>query len=79
MADSESELKSRGIKLAVKIENTGVEHPNIYELVLKINNTSKSLKAISVGGGNIEIIQVDEIPLLIKGDCYELVIFTKNA
>jgi len=78
MAQSESALLDKGIKLSVEIKDTNASHPNTYELILRNNSIDKSIKAISVGGGIIEIIEIDQIPISIKGDYYELLIFPKQ-
>lgn len=74
MIDSEKELLSRGIKLSTEIKETGALHPNTYEIKLSNELEHKSIKAISPGGGMIEMIEIDGAPLSIKGDFYELLI-----
>lgn len=79
MLKSETELITRGIKLSINIKETGAVHPNTYELLLKNDERIRSVKAISTGGGMIEIIEIDEIPLSINGDFFELLISTSQG
>ncbi len=79
LANSESALKSAGIDLELKIEETQAAHPNTYELVLNNENGLKTIKSISTGGGAIEIIEMDGYPISIKGDFYELLIMVKKT
>ena len=76
LVNSESALKQKGIKLKLRIEDSNADHPNTYELVLKNRNVSRSIRAISIGGGMIEIIEIDQIPISSKGDFFEILIFS---
>jgi L-serine dehydratase len=78
LPDSEKALRSFGIKLELKVEKTQAIHPNTYELLLKNDEVIRSVKAISTGGGMIEIIEIDDKPISIKGDFYELLISLKK-
>jgi L-serine dehydratase len=53
-------------------------HPNTYRLTLSNEFETHSLIALSTGGGMIEIVMIDGIPLSIKGDYVETLISVKT-
>jgi len=62
------ELKKAGIDIEVRYLDYGATHPNTYRLELQAGETTRSLTAISTGGGMIEVQSLDSIPVCLHGD-----------
>jgi len=75
---TESELAEAGIKTEIRIHTFGAIHPSTYKLTLKNENSKHQIVAISAGGGMIDIIELDEMPLSIAGDYFETLIYTRR-
>lgn len=75
LAEADRALHSAGITTEVRIGEFGDIHPNTYRLTLKNDNESHKLVAISTGGGMIEVISIDDIPITMLGDQHETLIF----
>jgi L-serine dehydratase len=73
------EVVKAGIEIEVRYLDYGAEHPNTYRLALRSDNKEHTMTAISTGGGMIEIQQIDGIPVSMKGDYYETLIFLKDS
>lgn len=71
-------IQEAGIKFAINIVDYGAQHPNTYRLTLKNSNEKHSLTAISVGGGMIEVIEIDSHPVSIAGDYFETLIYLNS-
>jgi len=70
--------KARGENIDIKFKITDfiADHPNTIKIMLADQEGKKiHLKAISVGGGLIEIKKIEEFPLSICGDFYETLLF----
>ena len=78
LINSESAIEEAGIKLKFKIHQFGAIHPNTYKLTLTNNNHQHQIIAISTGGGMIEIIELDGLPISISGDYFETIIYTNK-
>ena len=72
-------VEAAGIKITIDIHSFGATHPNTYKITLKNNTETRSLTALSTGGGMIQIIEIDGAPVLIAGDFYETLIYVKSA
>lgn len=75
---SESALADAAIKSEIKIHSIGAIHPSTYKLTLKNDSTKHQIIGISTGGGMIEIVELDRIPLTIVGDYYETIIYANK-
>ena len=73
------EVVKAGIEIEVRYLDYGAEHPNTYSLALSSDNKKHTMTAISTGGGMIEVQQIDGIPVSMKGDYYETLIFLKDS
>ena len=73
------EVIKAGIEINVRYLDYGANHPNTYQLRLRGNQHEHSMTAISTGGGMIEVQKIDDIPVRMKGDYYETVIFLKKS
>ena len=79
LAQSEQTLHAAGVTTEVRVGNFGDLHPNTYRLTLKNSREKHKLVAISTGGGMIEIISIDDVPITILGDQHETLIFVGQA
>jgi L-serine dehydratase len=68
-------VKESGLNIQIKIEALNDPHPNTYHLQCFNYDENLYMKAISLGGGMMEITQIGDIPLSIGGDYYETLIF----
>jgi L-serine dehydratase len=68
-------LSAAGIAAEVRIGAYGDPHPNTYRLTLRNAKETHTLTAISTGGGMIEVIAIDELPVSILGDRFETLLF----
>jgi L-serine dehydratase len=63
----------------IEINDFGFDHPNTYRLILKSNDHSHSLTAVSTGGGSILVTEVDGLEIRMNGDYFETLIFCKSS
>lgn len=71
LADSAAAIRAAGTSLRFETVDVGDPHPNTYRLTLSRAGRTCSLRAISTGGGMIELVAVNEIPLSAHGDYVE--------
>jgi len=71
LTDSAAALHAAGTDVRFVTVDTGDPHPNTYRLTLTRGGRRHTLRAISTGGGMIEVVAIDEIPLSIHGDYHE--------
>lgn len=74
----QSELKKAALEIHCLAGEFGDSHPNTYNLTLKNEKEEHVLVAISTGGGMIEVIRIDGLPVSYYGDCYGIVIWTTD-
>lgn len=75
LVNSEKLIKQQGIHTDIQIKPFGDTHPNTYRLTLTSPATQHHLIALSTGGGMIQVISIDNIPVTIYGDYHETLIF----
>ena len=69
-------LQETGVRIRIETVDTADPHPNTYRLTLTpAEGSSHTLRAISTGGGMIEVIAIDEIPVSLAGDCFETLLW----
>ena len=71
-------IKTAGIQVETRIEPIKATHPNTYELTLQNFADTHRVKAISTGGGMIEILAIDDHPVNIFGDFFETLLFADD-
>jgi len=71
LPDSAAAIRDAGVDVAIHTVDVGDPHPNTYRLTLRKGDRQRSLRAISTGGGMIELIAVDDLPLSAHGDYHE--------
>jgi len=78
VVDSPNAIKEAGIQIEIKIQKYNAEHPSTYKMRLRNTVEEHEIVAISTGGGMIEITQIDGIPISMKGDYYETLIYVDS-
>lgn len=78
LVNSIDALRQAGVRTHLEIGNYGATHPNTYLLTLSNARETHDMIAISTGGGMIEIIEIDGVPLSIAGDYYETLIYSTS-
>ena len=68
-------IRDAGIEVRTEIAETGDAHPNTYRLTLGNARERHTMVALSTGGGMIEVVAVDGIPLSIGGDYWETLVW----
>ncbi len=66
-------VQEKGINLQFKISNFEADHPNTYRITAYGREAKKShtFTFLSTGGGMLELIEIDSLPLEIRGDYHE--------
>ena len=79
LPNSAQALADAGIKLRIETVDVGDPHPNTYRLTLKNTRETHTLIAISTGGGMIEVIEIDGVPLHMDGGYHETLIWKSGG
>lgn len=72
-------LADAGIKLRFETVDAGDPHPNTYRLTLQNKREKNHLRAVSTGGGMIEVISIAAIPMRMDGGYHETLIWTPKG
>ena len=75
LPDSPQAIREAGVEVRTEIVDTHDEHPNTYRLTLDSNNERHTMVALSTGGGMIEVVEIDGVPLSIAGDYWETLVW----
>ena len=75
LPDSGRALVDAGIRLRIETVDVGDPHPNTYRLTLRNERESHSLVAISTGGGMMEVIEIDGLPIRMDGGYQETLVW----
>jgi L-serine dehydratase len=70
-------IREAGIKVNFAITPIQAEHPNTYKMRVANSKESHSLRAISTGGGIIEVIEIDGFKVSLAGDYYETLMYVE--
>ncbi len=68
-------LRTAGIAFEVRVAELGAAHPNTYKLTMTNAAERHEMVAISIGGGMIEVVEIDGAALSMRGDCYETLFY----
>ena len=68
-------LAASGVKIRIETVDVGDPHPNTYRLTLTNEREQHSLRAISTGGGMMEVIDVNGLAVSLFGDCFETLLW----
>jgi L-serine dehydratase len=72
---SAAALGEARVRARIAIVDAHDPHPNTYRLTLRNARETHRLIAISTGGGMIEVVDIDGIPVSIGGDYFETLLF----
>ena len=75
LQDSAKALAAAGVRLRIETVDAGDPHPNTYRLTLRNTREQHSLIAISTGGGMMEVISIDGVPMQMDGGYHETLIW----
>ncbi|WP_419904751.1 L-serine ammonia-lyase, iron-sulfur-dependent, subunit alpha [Kiloniella sp.] len=78
MVDAVKHLEADGVEVEIAITDYGAVHPNTYKLTLTNDHESCCILAISIGGGIIEVIAIDDLKLSMYGDYSETLIWSED-
>ena len=78
LPDAEQAVQAAGCQVTFVTVDVGDPHPNTYRLTLSRNGERHTLRAISTGGGMIEVLAIDEVPLSIYGDFHETLLWCRS-
>ncbi|OYW13943.1 MAG: hypothetical protein B7Z55_16200, partial [Planctomycetales bacterium 12-60-4] len=75
LPESVREIAEIGIGVRIETVDAGDPHPNTYRLTLKNLREQHSLIAISTGGGMMEVISINGVPLNMDGGYHETLVW----
>ena len=79
LADSPRWIVEAGIRIETRISDLRAEHPNTYRLTLSNSTEQHTMTAISTGGGMIEVVKIDGVPLSLAGDYHETLLYLDSG
>ena len=71
-------LADTGVRISIETVDAGDPHPNTYRLTLRSDAEVHTLRAISTGGGMMEVIDIDGFTVSMFGDCHETLIWAEG-
>ena len=72
-------LQEAGVRLRIETVDADDPHPNTYRLTLRNAREHRFLRAISTGGGSIEVLNVDGFNVSMFGDCFETLFWVRGC
>lgn len=79
LPESAAAVERSGIRIDIEIGDYADPHPNTYRLTLSNSREAHRMIALSTGGGMIELIEVDGIPLSIAGDYFATLVAVRGV
>jgi L-serine dehydratase len=71
-------LRDIGVRVRIEAVDANDPHPNTYRLILRDGHERRFLRAISTGGGMIEVLHVNASDVSMSGDCYETLLWVRG-
>ena len=71
-------LRDTGVRIRMETLDAGDPHPNTYRLTLRQGEARHFVRAISTGGGMIEVLTVDGFAVSMFGDYHETVLLVNG-
>ena len=71
-------LRDQGMRLRIAAVDADDPHPNTYRLTLRAGRETRFLRAISTGGGMIEVLNVDGFKVSLFGDCFTTLLWVRG-
>ena len=68
-----------GLQVRIEITDFDTDSPNTYKLTLRGRTGRHQMVAHSVGGGMIQIVEIDRVPVALDGSRHESLIFLPQA
>lgn len=78
LPDSMQVLRDTGVRIRFETIDAGDPHPNTYRLTLSNGPEKLFLRAISTGGGMMEVLNVNGFKVSIFGDYFETLIWVRD-
>ena len=72
-------LRDSGVQIRIEIVDVSDPHPNTYRLTLTSDHAQHTLRAISTGGGMIEVLDVDGFLTSMFGDCFQTLLWATGG
>lgn len=79
LSDYRAEMRKARLELHYLTDQYHDPHPNTYNLRLNKDGEEHRLKALSTGGGIIEVIGIDDLDVSFFGDRYGLVVWLQKS
>ena len=80
LRDALSIAREEGVAIAFTPTEFADSHPNTAEIHLTAaDGSTASLRGASVGGGRIEVVQIDGMPVSLTGEYFTLIVIHKDA
>lgn len=80
LPDSPRILAESGVQVRIETVDVGDEHPNTYRLTLRSNDGRQHfLRAISTGGGMMEVLNIDQHQVSLFGDYHVTLIWATDG
>ena len=71
-------LRDLGVQIRVETVDAPDPHPNTYRLTLRHGQEQRFVRAISTGGGMIEVLNVDVFEVSMFGDSFETLLWVRR-
>lgn len=80
LRDALSIAREEGVEITFTPTEFADSHPNTAEIRLTAaDGSTASLRGASVGGGRIEVVQIDGMPVSLTGEYFTLIVIHKDA
>ena len=79
LPDYAEHIVTAGIEVNTNYVSYGATHPNTYRLRLENQEQTRTLVAVSLGGGMIEVQSIDEAQLKLSGGSFVLLVYLKDV
>ncbi len=79
LEDAGEHIATAGMEIDFQLNELAEKHPNTYKITLSNQNDSRELIAISTGGGMIEILSIDGLPVEMDGGYFETLIYVQHG
>jgi L-serine dehydratase len=79
LPSSPQALRDQGVQIRIETVDAGDPHPNTYRLTLRHGQERHMVRAISTGGGMMEVLGLDGFTVSMFGDCFETLLWVPNG
>ena len=78
LENSAEHIATAGIDIDIRLSELEEKHPNTYKITLSNDLDALEMIALSTGGGMIEVISIDGLPVKMYGDYFETLVFSEK-